>query len=139
MKMEHLALAGEPSFLRYRGKITDDDHPKDKQVTINSFKNVDLEGWTLVAIPIAVHKNAEKVVSLKLSGNPMLEIPLDFVQSCTSLLDLRLSNMSLKSVPKSVRHALPPPAARLLLQPPLHVLGSLPLSERPAADAVFAE
>ncbi|KAG6843520.1 hypothetical protein H0H87_003588, partial [Tephrocybe sp. NHM501043] len=92
-----ILLRGE----RYRGKITDDDHPKDKQVTINSFENVDLEGRTLVAIPIAVHKNAEKVVSLKLSGNPMLEIPLDFVQSCTSLLDLRLSNMSLKSVPKS--------------------------------------
>ncbi|KAG6902500.1 hypothetical protein C0995_015692 [Termitomyces sp. Mi166 len=76
----------------------------DKQVTINSFENVDLEGCALVAIPIAVHKNAEKVVSLKLSGNPMLEIPLDFVQSCTSLRDLRLSNMSMKTVPKSVRH-----------------------------------
>ncbi|KAG6877155.1 hypothetical protein C0993_009861 [Termitomyces sp. T159_Od127] len=76
----------------------------DKQVTINSFENVDLEGRALVAIPIAVHKNAEKVVSLKLSGNPMLEIPLDFVQSCTSLRDLRLSNMSMKTVPKSVPH-----------------------------------
>ncbi|KAG6843189.1 hypothetical protein H0H87_007131 [Tephrocybe sp. NHM501043] len=37
----------------------------------------------------------------------MLGIPLDFVQSCTLLLDLRLSNMSLKSFPKSPRHALP--------------------------------
>ncbi|KAG6896883.1 hypothetical protein C0992_005508 [Termitomyces sp. T32_za158] len=76
----------------------------DKQVTINSFENVDLEGRALVAIPIAVHKKAEKVISLKLSGNPMLEIPLDFVQSCTSLCDLRLSNMSMKTVPRSVRH-----------------------------------
>ncbi|KAG5336303.1 hypothetical protein C0989_012240 [Termitomyces sp. Mn162] len=76
----------------------------DKQVTINSFENIDLEGRALVAIPIAVHKSAEKVISLKLSGNPMLEIPLDFVQSCTSLRDLRLSNMSMKTVPRSVQH-----------------------------------
>ncbi|KAG6835940.1 hypothetical protein H0H93_013157 [Arthromyces matolae] len=77
----------------------------DKPIIMNSFEKVDLEGRTLVAIPIAVHKNAEKVISLKLSGNPMLEIPLDFIQSCTSLRDLRLSNMSMKTVPKSVRHA----------------------------------
>ncbi|KAG6810688.1 hypothetical protein H0H92_010744 [Tricholoma furcatifolium] len=77
----------------------------DKQVTINSFEHIDLEHRALVAIPIAVHKNAEKVVSLKLSGNPILEIPLDFIQSCTSLRDLRLSNMFMKSVPTNVRHA----------------------------------
>ncbi|KAG6813810.1 hypothetical protein H0H87_008903 [Tephrocybe sp. NHM501043] len=76
------------------------------QVTINSFKNVDLEGQTLVSIPIAAHKNTKKVVSLKLSGNPMLKIPLNFFQSCTSLLNLCLSYMTLKSVPKSIYHAL---------------------------------
>ncbi|KAG6825197.1 hypothetical protein H0H87_010066, partial [Tephrocybe sp. NHM501043] len=65
-----------------------------------------IEGWMLVAIPIAAHKNAKKVVSLKLSGNPMLEILLNFFQSCTSLLNLRLSYMTLKSIPKSVRHTL---------------------------------
>ncbi|KAG6815730.1 hypothetical protein H0H87_011913 [Tephrocybe sp. NHM501043] len=77
------------------------------QVTINSFKNVDLEGQMLVTILIAAHKNAKKVVSLKLSRNPMLEIPLNFFQSCTSLLNLCLSYMTLKSIPKSVCHALP--------------------------------
>lgn len=35
----------------------------------------------------------------------MLEIPLDFIQSCTNLRDLHLSNMSMKRVPQSVRHA----------------------------------
>lgn len=35
----------------------------------------------------------------------MLEIPLDFVQSCVTLRELRLSNMAMKRVPQSVRHS----------------------------------
>ena len=35
----------------------------------------------------------------------MLEIPLDFIQSCTTLRELRLSNMAMKKVPTSVREA----------------------------------
>lgn len=35
----------------------------------------------------------------------MLEIPLDFIQSCTTLRELRLSNMAMKRVPQSVRHS----------------------------------
>ncbi|PFH53677.1 hypothetical protein AMATHDRAFT_45153 [Amanita thiersii Skay4041] len=66
---------------------------------------VDLTGRGLRAIPVRLHQLAEQIVSLKLSCNPMLEIPLDFIQSCISLRDLRLSNMSIKRVPQSVRHA----------------------------------
>ena len=35
----------------------------------------------------------------------MLEIPLDFIQSCVVLRELRLSNMAMKKVPQSVRHS----------------------------------
>jgi adenylate cyclase len=35
----------------------------------------------------------------------MLEIPLDFIQSCTTLRELRLSHMAMKKVPQSVRHS----------------------------------
>lgn len=35
----------------------------------------------------------------------MLEIPLDFIQDCTTLRELRLSNMAMKRVPQSVRHS----------------------------------
>ena len=35
----------------------------------------------------------------------MLEIPLDFIQSCVTLRELRLSNMAMKRVPQSVRHS----------------------------------
>ena len=34
----------------------------------------------------------------------MLEIPLDFIQGCITLRDLRLSYMAMKKVPQSVRH-----------------------------------
>lgn len=34
----------------------------------------------------------------------MLEIPLDFIQACTTLRELRLSHMAMKKVPQSVRH-----------------------------------
>ena len=35
----------------------------------------------------------------------MLEIPLDFIQSCTVLRELRLQNMAMKKIPQSVRHS----------------------------------
>lgn len=35
----------------------------------------------------------------------MVEIPLDFIQSCLTLRELRLSNMAMKKVPQSVRHS----------------------------------
>jgi adenylate cyclase len=53
---------------------------------------------------VILHKNAESIILLNLSGNPMIEIPLDFIQSCISLRELRLSNMAIKKVPTSIRH-----------------------------------
>jgi adenylate cyclase len=35
----------------------------------------------------------------------MVEIPLDFIQSCVTLRDLRLSSMAMKKVPQSVRYS----------------------------------
>lgn len=52
-----------------------------------------------------LHQQADNIVSLKLSRNPMLDIPLDFIQSCTTLRELRLSNMAMKRVPQSLRHS----------------------------------
>ncbi|KAI6010510.1 hypothetical protein EDC04DRAFT_2905862 [Pisolithus marmoratus] len=59
----------------------------------------------LPTIPIILYKNAASIVYLNLSRNPMVEIPLDFIQSCATLRELRLSNMAMKKVPQSVRHS----------------------------------
>lgn len=55
-------------------------------------------------MPVVLHKHADTISVLNLSRNPMLEIPLDFIQGCTTLRDLRLSYMAMKKVPQSVRH-----------------------------------
>ncbi|KAG6815266.1 hypothetical protein H0H87_003447 [Tephrocybe sp. NHM501043] len=91
----------------------------DKQLTINSFENVDLEGRTLVAIPIVVHKNAEKVGSLKLRKSHAWNPP----RLC-AILHIAPRPSPLEHVPQILPQIRPlrppPPAARPLLQPPLH-------------------
>lgn len=74
-------------------------------LNLDNFECVDLTGCGLPTIPVIFHKNAALIVSLNLSRNPMVEIPLDFIQSCTILRELRLSNMAMKKVPQSVRHS----------------------------------
>ncbi|KIJ92315.1 hypothetical protein K443DRAFT_135321 [Laccaria amethystina LaAM-08-1] len=71
----------------------------------NTFDFIDLAGRSLRMIPVILHQHAHSIVSLKLSRNPMLEIPLDFIQSCSILRELCLSNMAMKKVPQSVRHS----------------------------------
>ncbi|KAF7427927.1 cysteinyl-tRNA synthetase [Pleurotus ostreatus] len=80
--------------------------PAEEDLTFDGYELVDLTGRSLRTIPVALHQHADEIISLKLSRNPMLEIPLDFIQSCTQLRELRLSNMAMKKVPQSVRHSL---------------------------------
>jgi adenylate cyclase len=68
------------------------------------YKHVDLTSKSLRTIPVALYAYADAIKSLTLSRNPMLDIPGDFVQLCTTLQELRLSNMSIKKVPQSVQN-----------------------------------
>lgn len=70
-----------------------------------SFEYVELTGRSLRTVPIVLYQHAHTVVSLNLSKNPLLEIPLDFIQSCETLRELRLCYMAMKKVPQSVRHS----------------------------------
>ena len=67
------------------------------------YKNVDLTNKSLQTVPVVLYAHAEDIKSLTLSRNPMLDIPGDFVQLCTSLQELRLSDMSSKKVPQIVQ------------------------------------
>ncbi len=60
------------------------------------YRNVDLTNKSLRTVPVGLYAHAEDIKSLTLSRNPMLDIPGDFVQLCTSLHELRLSNMCIK-------------------------------------------
>lgn len=71
---------------------------------IDTFDLIDLQGRSLQTVPVLLYPHAEAIVSLNLSRNPMLEIPLDFIQACTTLRELRLGHMAMKKVPQSIRH-----------------------------------
>ncbi|PWN50986.1 hypothetical protein IE53DRAFT_368439 [Violaceomyces palustris] len=71
----------------------------------HTFQHLDLQGRNLEMVPIFLYRHADWIVSLDLSGNPMSDIPSDFIQLCTSLRSLRLSNLALKRIPQSVRQS----------------------------------
>ncbi|KAF7341491.1 Adenylate cyclase [Mycena venus] len=79
--------------------------PADEELKFDNFEYIDLTGHSLRTIPVALHQHADSIVSLRLSRNPMIEIPLDFIHSCTTLRELRLSHMAMKKVPHSLRHS----------------------------------
>ncbi|KAJ8584657.1 hypothetical protein M405DRAFT_884198 [Rhizopogon salebrosus TDB-379] len=53
-----------------------------EELTFDEFEIIDLTGCSLPTIPIVLHQNASSIVYLNLLRNPMVEIPLDFIQSC---------------------------------------------------------
>ncbi|KXN80834.1 Adenylate cyclase, partial [Leucoagaricus sp. SymC.cos] len=75
------------------------------ELRLEAFDFVDLSARSLRAIPVLLHQHADQIVSLKLSRNPMIDLPLDFVEACTQLRDLRLSNMSMRKVPANLTAA----------------------------------
>ncbi|KAJ3763796.1 adenylate cyclase [Lentinula raphanica] len=78
----------------------------EQNLTIDDYERVDLSGRSLRTIPVALHQHADQITSLSLSRNPMLDLPLDFIQaSSQSLTELRLSHMALKKVPNNIRFA----------------------------------
>ncbi|KAJ6558075.1 hypothetical protein B0H19DRAFT_128004 [Mycena capillaripes] len=79
--------------------------PAEEELKFDNFEYIDLTGRSLRTIPVVLHHHADAIVSLRLSRNPMIEIPLDFIQSCTTLRELRLSYMAMKKVPDSLRHS----------------------------------
>lgn len=66
--------------------------------------HIDLQARNLPAIPIFLYKHANRIVSLDVSRNLLIEIPVDFVQMCKELQQLRLTNNDYTSVPVSTRY-----------------------------------
>ena len=75
----------------------------EEESSYESFEFIDLSGRDLQTIPIFLHLHADNIIILNVSRNPMTDLPLDFIQACTSLKELRMSNMALKRVPGSIR------------------------------------
>ncbi|KAL2165456.1 hypothetical protein VTH06DRAFT_754 [Thermothelomyces fergusii] len=69
------------------------------------FSHVDLSGRNLSAIPVVLYSRAPEIISLNLSRNLSLDVPRDFIQSCTSLRDIKYTNNEARRLPPSLSWA----------------------------------
>ncbi|CAO3651275.1 unnamed protein product [Cunninghamella echinulata] len=70
-----------------------------------SFQHVGLQGRNLSTIPIFLYQHVKEIISLDLTKNLWVEIPLDFMQACTQLKELWLVDNEYSSLPSSIRRA----------------------------------
>lgn len=75
----------------------------EEESSYDSFEFIDIAGRDLQTIPIFLHLHAHNIIILNVSRNPMTDLPLDFIQACSSLKELRMTSMALKRVPASIR------------------------------------
>lgn len=66
------------------------------------FNHIDLSGKNLVTIPITLYQKATEIITLNLSRNLRLDIPKDFVQSCTALRELKYTSNEAWRLPPSL-------------------------------------
>ncbi|KAK4545032.1 hypothetical protein LTR36_003583 [Oleoguttula mirabilis] len=66
------------------------------------FNHIDLSGKNLVTIPITLYQKATEIVTLNLSRNLRLDIPKDFVQSCTQLREIKYTSNEAWRLPPSL-------------------------------------
>ncbi|SPN96706.1 probable adenylate cyclase [Cephalotrichum gorgonifer] len=67
--------------------------------------HVDLSGRNLFNIPLSLYSKAADIVSLNISRNLSLDVPRDFIQSCTSLRDIKFNNNEARKLPASLSRA----------------------------------
>ena len=72
------------------------------QGKLQKFSHVDLSGRSLVTIPITLYQKATEIVSLNLSRNLALDVPKDFIQSCTNLREIRYISNEAWQLPSSL-------------------------------------
>ncbi|CDS05752.1 hypothetical protein LRAMOSA08280 [Lichtheimia ramosa] len=66
--------------------------------------NIDLQARNIQTVPIYLYKYASRIISLDLSKNVHMEIPVDFIQMCRHLKQLWLANNEYMTVPASIRY-----------------------------------
>lgn len=66
------------------------------------FNHIDLSGRNLVTIPIALYQKATEIITLNLSRNLKLDIPKDFIQSCTQLREIKYTSNEAWKIPQAL-------------------------------------
>ncbi|KAG0081562.1 cysteinyl-tRNA synthetase [Linnemannia elongata] len=68
-----------------------------------NYADVNLERRCLPTIPIFLYSRAKNIVRLNISYNQRMDLPLDFVQNCSVMRELRMAYNDLDRVPSNVR------------------------------------
>lgn len=69
---------------------------------MQKFNHIDLSGRDLITIPITLYQKATELISLNLSKNLSLDIPKDFIQSCTNLREIKYTSNEAWKLPQSI-------------------------------------
>lgn len=72
---------------------------------IQKYSHVNLSGMNLITIPISLYSRATEIISLNLSRNLSLDLPKDFIQSCSNLRDIKLTNNEAWRLPIALSRA----------------------------------
>lgn len=63
--------------------------------------HVDLQGCSLITIPITLYRRASEIITLNLSRNISLNVPSDFITSCLNLREIRFTANEAWQLPPS--------------------------------------
>lgn len=66
------------------------------------FTHIDLSGRNLITIPITLYQKATEISTLNLSRNLTLDIPTDFIQSCSNLREIKFTSNEAWRLPKAL-------------------------------------
>jgi adenylate cyclase len=72
---------------------------------MQKFSHVDLQGRSLVTIPIILYTKAPEIISLNLSRNLALKVPKDFIQACINLREIKFTGNEAWRLPTSLTWA----------------------------------
>ena len=89
-------------------KLTGFGSGLDKDPTFNKmqkFSHVDLQGKSLVTIPITLYTKAPEIISLNLSRNLSLSVPKDFITACINLREIKFTANEAWRLPASLSWA----------------------------------
>ncbi|KAL2270932.1 hypothetical protein VTJ83DRAFT_303 [Remersonia thermophila] len=72
---------------------------------MQKYSHVDMSARNLTTIPVILYPKANEIISLNLSRNLSLDVPRDFIQSCTSLRDIKYTCNEARRLPPSLSWA----------------------------------
>ncbi|KAL2136260.1 hypothetical protein VTI74DRAFT_4693 [Chaetomium olivicolor] len=72
---------------------------------MQNYRHVDMSGRNLTTIPVILYSRAHEIISLNMSRNLSLDVPRDFIQSCTNLRDIKYTNNEARKLPPGLSRA----------------------------------